>query len=398
MKLSSANDRGDRLKSLDGLRGIAALTVVFSHAMLVQPFYWNYFFKDDHSAIPPQYLWIINSPLRLLWSGDTAVSLFFVLSGFVLALRWMDGRRYPYPNFLASRLCRIYLPYLIAMLVAGFLANILGGRSLPGVTDWINGYAWANIVTRYTAPSVLLMLGNQYSTWIDNPTWTLVWEMRVSLLFPLLVIPVARWGGVGAVGVTAVLALAFNLGHNGMAHVPLVNAATGRPYETFYYAAYFCAGAVLARYRGILRKFGSLGSGAVALALVITGLWLWFRAYTLPLRPDIWITSGAALLVIAAISEGRPQQWLNMRVVQWLGRVSYSLYLTHVPVILVGDRLLYPALPHFAIVVLAIPVALMIAEIFYRLVERPSHLIGRRLSEKMEKKDAIPSPIRLESA
>lgn len=75
-----------RLPALDGLRGVAALVVVAFHVLLLSPS-----FADRAEAGPglrpadPSW-WLTHAPLYLLWAGQQAVFLFFVLSGFVLTL------------------------------------------------------------------------------------------------------------------------------------------------------------------------------------------------------------------------------------------------------------------------------------------------------------------------
>ena len=76
--------------------------------------------------------------MALVKSGDAAVILFFILSGFVLALPFLGARAPSYPGFLAKRVCRIYLPYLAAVALAIACAAILGDEALPGLSQWAN--------------------------------------------------------------------------------------------------------------------------------------------------------------------------------------------------------------------------------------------------------------------
>lgn len=373
------NLKNNRMESLDGLRGIAALIVVFAHAMLMQPFFWELHYGQPGEKSQFE-TFIADSPFRILWGGDNAVILFFVLSGFVLTLPWTKGRQLPYGSYLISRFCRIYLPYLAAITLSLIFAVSIGGAKINGASEWVNIYNWANNYYWLDIPSMLLMLGNDFSTWINNPTWSLVWEMRVSLLFPLLVIPVMRWGMAGAVGVAIALSSTLAVCQLVAAAYPAEASLLGRPQMTFYYAAFFLMGVLLARYREPLMRLASQSNGDGAILFVVAGLWFWFANWAI--QPELMKGIGSALIIVASISAGLPRQLLLMTPVQWLGRVSYSLYLVHVPVLLIGEYTLHLVLPHSVIALIAIPVALVVAEVFYRLVERPTHQLGRYLVKR----------------
>jgi hypothetical protein len=98
---------------------------------------------------------LLRTPLRLLWSGQTRALLFFVLSGFVLSLPWLNGRSAPYGRFLLGRFCRIYPPYIIAMVIAAAGCILLGGRRLDHATVHFNQLGWAFRPTGAAVPSVL---------------------------------------------------------------------------------------------------------------------------------------------------------------------------------------------------------------------------------------------------
>lgn len=99
-----------RIRQLDSIRGLAALTVVLQHCLFVFPLLFN-----DTSG--QQHFWLLNifkySPLHLFWSGSQAVFLFFLLSGFVLSLPFYRAQSVSYPAFIIKRICRLYLPYIV---------------------------------------------------------------------------------------------------------------------------------------------------------------------------------------------------------------------------------------------------------------------------------------------
>jgi peptidoglycan/LPS O-acetylase OafA/YrhL len=76
-----------RVKTLDAVRGLAALVVALDHAYLTVP---EGIRTGIHSYAEP-WFWLRYSPLRLMLQGSAAVMAFFVLSGFVLILPFLDG-------------------------------------------------------------------------------------------------------------------------------------------------------------------------------------------------------------------------------------------------------------------------------------------------------------------
>jgi peptidoglycan/LPS O-acetylase OafA/YrhL len=104
-----------RIDSLDSVRGMAAMSVVIFHVLIsFNMFYKAIHFKFDNVIVK----WLTMTPLHTLWSGYEAVLLFFVLSGFLLALPFVDERPPRYVEYAIKRFCRIYIPYLFAMLMS----------------------------------------------------------------------------------------------------------------------------------------------------------------------------------------------------------------------------------------------------------------------------------------
>ena len=74
------------------------------------------------SAWAAPWAWLRYTPLRLLVDGEAAVILFFVLSGYVLALPFIAGTQLTYGRYLVKRICRIWLPFAAAILLAAALS------------------------------------------------------------------------------------------------------------------------------------------------------------------------------------------------------------------------------------------------------------------------------------
>jgi peptidoglycan/LPS O-acetylase OafA/YrhL len=88
---------------------------------------------------------------------------------------------------------------------------------------------------------------------------------------------------------------------------------------------------------------------------------------------------GAAGLVVCAVLFRPVRTGLSTRFPRWLGRVSFSLYLTHLPILvafvyLLGDR------NWVLVALLGIPTSLGFAYLFFRFVEAPSHRLAKRVA------------------
>lgn len=366
-----------RFETLDSLRGIAALIVVVAHCCMMLPKFSDY---GLHYRMPPSgwsdpfAFLLIRTPLRVLWLGRGPVALFFVLSGFVLSLPWLRGRPPAYRVFAIRRICRIYLPYVAAVALALACATALAPYRPASQSEWFDQLNWIEPVTAEVAVSHLLMLGTHNT--FDNVIWSLVHEMRISLVFPLLMLPLLRWRSLGAV------ALILGLIASVMAISRLAggNAVLREVGASLQYAALFVMGAATAQHAPRIAVRLARAAGAVTWGFLLAGLLI--LAVRWPILPAYFQGLGGVFVIIAALAPGSLAVFLHHKALRALGRISYSLYLIHLPVLLSAVYLLHPVLPMGVILVSVPPASLMAAWIFNRLIEDPSAELGRKLAGK----------------
>jgi peptidoglycan/LPS O-acetylase OafA/YrhL len=359
-----------RYEELDSLRGVAAMTVVFWHAS-------NFF----NPPLPEWWKLLLSSPVGIALSGPDAVYVFFVLSGFVLFLPHLrEGGADPYGKFLVKRVCRIYLPYLVALGLA-IAADLLFYR--PGIHAMFP--RWVNWPRPFSVSAVWLHIAFLWDARLDqfNPAfWTLVYEMRLSILFPLIAWLAKRLRlGVGSAVGLAMCAAGFWLSD----HVPVAFALAD--WKTLGYGGLFVLGALLARHlpqvRAGMEAIGGWGrAGVLALAVFL------FKAtHLLPERLYQYWTlvplhgSGAALVVVLAMTTVHFRRMLHSAALRWLGKVSYSLYLVHGVVLYSVVSLFWVRTRHHVpLMAAAMALAVAVSGPMYRWVERPALLLGRRLT------------------
>ena len=352
-----------RVASLDGLRGVAALVVLVHHALLLTPTFFAAYAGTGTGPHEGAWWWT-HTPLHLLWAGDEAVLVFFVLSGLVLALPAMRWDREGWFAYYVRRIPRLYVPVWGSLALATVLAWAVTRGPVPGAP--LPETAVGPTPRRLVEDAVLLT----GPSGLNGPLWSLQLEVIFSLLLPVYVILALvfrRWLLPITVVAIAMTAAGFAIGSVMAAYLPV-----------------FAVGVALAvEWDRIGRFFRSIHPGwgtplLVAAGLLLVNRWL---APT-PLSPSLTVV-GAALLVIAFGWSPRARRFGSARVVQHLGRLSFSLYLVHWPVVvtvaLVLERDASPVLQ----VALGVLLSLVVAEFFHRLVEGPSHTFAKMLARTM---------------
>jgi peptidoglycan/LPS O-acetylase OafA/YrhL len=333
----------------------------------------------------PGELWVLEyTPLHIFWAGHQAVVFFFVLSGFVLALPFYS-RPVSYRAFVVKRVLRIYAPYWAALLVALFAHHWFGRQRLSGSSTWLNSW-WIDPISYRLLFDHFLLIGSFDNNALDGVIWSLVHEMRISLVFPLLIAFLLRhrWRTtLLAAAALAVLGAAINSGSSWLGHENDYG-------QTCAYVLMFVVGALLCRHRAAIiarsRDLPALTRWA-CLALAILAytypFWALSKVHLLHLSLiDDWTaTVGVAAFIVLALSSGPAGRVLRSAPLSWLGSVSYSLYLFHAIVLVALLKLLFGVIPLWSIWMLTIVMALTFAGAGHRLLELPSIALGRRLSE-----------------
>jgi peptidoglycan/LPS O-acetylase OafA/YrhL len=365
--LSGEGTRG-RFDSLDSVRGIASVAVVFNHCLNVFPQVGGASLGQSESQPGPVVEFLLWSPLSLVWHGKGAVAIFFVLSGFVLALPWLRGRPPPYDIFVLRRFCRIYLPYAAAVALAMVLATVLASPSPPLLSAWFDAN-WMEPVTFTAIVDHLLMLGPHNT--FDNAVWSLNHEMRISLLFPILLLPLLRFGLPGA----AVAAFGLYGTAGAITHFVGWHGAPAEIAATIRFCTFFILGAALARSVDWLRSACHAHTAWMSLCAGL--LFLWGSS------EPIVMALGSALVILSAVLPGPVQSILLRPSLRTLGRISYSLYLVHLLVILTAVHLLAGRVPLPAIVAGGFAASLLVAVLFNYWIEAPSDRLGRYLARRL---------------
>lgn len=356
-------ERLARLVALDGLRGIAAVVVLLYHLSLIaRP-------HLETGKVGDGWWWLTETPLKLFTAGTESVLVFFVLSGLVVALpAFRSG--FDWVGFLSGRMLRLYLPVWASLAFATLLIHLFP-RALTAVTDG----AWITRANARTTPLTQLVSEAslmRVSYDVDNVLWSLRWEIIFSLALPLFV------------GLAALVRRQWALA----AALALAVSVIGRvlQVDALVYLPVFFLGTLMAA------RIDSLVAWARARR---SGVWPWVLAGSLATLVLSWLargivpagTTGSAVLwglaaagavgiILCALGWRGMDGFLSARVPHWLGKVSFSLYLVHVPVIATLAFALGDA-NWWLVAVIGIPLSLLVAWGFHAAIEKPSHRLAR---------------------
>jgi peptidoglycan/LPS O-acetylase OafA/YrhL len=355
----------DRLPALDGLRGLAAVAVLLWHVGLAGVAAFGVAAHLEGSASGP-WAWMMDSPASVVWAGPEWVTVFFVLSAFVLTRAALAaGTTWRTSSYLAARLVRLYLPVWGAVLPALALALVVARPATSaGGNLWLEKFG-APVTPEVVAHSLSLAVPIVEAP-IDGSLWSLHWEVLFSLALPLLVAG-AAWASRRATFAVAVVAVSV-----------LAVLSSDAPGAATYLPP-FALGVVLAWHEDALAALRgrSLARLIAPLALLLLTADRWLPGATRGAAAGgVLVMTGATLAVIAPLVDPRCATLLTSRPFAWLGRRSFSLYLVHEPIVITLAFAL-KAPPVWALAPLAIPLSLAAAAGFHRVVERPAQALSR---------------------
>jgi peptidoglycan/LPS O-acetylase OafA/YrhL len=367
------------IDSLTGVRGVAALWVALLHGSRYVP-------------IEPV---LGRAVTNWVTSGWLGVDLFFVLSGFVIAYvhqtdfpRWDAAR---YWRFLKLRLSRLYPAHLVATLVLVPIVLSATSLSLYQFTPETRAeYTWPKL---FFSLSLLNGWGFPDSIGWNVPSWSVGSEWFAYLLFPVLALAVNRVRSPLAHGALILAVFAAMIGisiwvRDGQTYMP------GQSLTLLRVGSGFLIGCSIYNIHRCLRAgpaFDALALGATA-AIVVLG------AAGLPHFYDfLMVAAFAALILGLSLARGPAATLFSSAPAVYLGRISYSIYLIHLTVLMVVNQGLQRVLPsdlgasaHLTIFALVYFAGFLTAgHLLYTWVEEPARTYLRRNWVNRERGHAV---------
>lgn len=361
-----------RLAYLDGLRALAALYVVAFHSML----------GFSRGSLVGRY-----RILRAVFGfGHEAVAVFIVLSGYCLMLplvRERPERLTPaFGTFVRRRALRILPPYFVALFGSLLLIAVVAPLRVGNT-----GTIWDDSLPALELGPILshaLLVHNWTPAWtnqINGPLWSVATEWQIYFCFPLLLLPAWR-----RFGMPGALAAAVVVGYAPLLLVPRSAASAVTWYLVLFTFGMSAAAVGFASEERRPLNAAWPWSAIAGASWVLCGVFalgaatIWFRFK--PLTDVLVGFATAATLVYltgraATETRGVPLRLLESRPLVAIGHFSYSLYLTHLPVVallalVLAPLGLSPLVSAGALLGVSTLASLVVAYVFHLAIERPS--------------------------
>ncbi len=374
---------------LDGVRAIACLIVMSYHISLIG--------ADTHLWGPfsPSY------PLfgSIVYAGAMGVTLFFVLSGFLLFMpyakallsvkaNWPSAR-----SFYLRRAFRIIPAYYLCLFLLVFLSH----------TEYLQPAHWADL-----GLFLAFFMESGASTYqkINGPFWTLGVEWQFYMLLPLIALGmiflVRRVSMHGSTKrrLWSVVCCLLGVIAWGLFTRIWRNYFLTHPAETFLVPRPVMDG-ILFFVHGMYGKF--LEDFAIGMLISLLFIYLQqapaesaFKRHTLRLSPWLW-AAGILLLVFMAMWRFNIKHpwwpFLQPLMSRWIGLISFSLYMWHLPLLLFFRYNLAnhlqgwnPAVAFSLYWLWAFLVIVPFSALSFLLIEKPGMAFGEKLRQRLERK------------
>lgn len=382
MQSTNFSISSNKLHHVDGLRGVACLMVVFSHLALI--FYPG---LHDSNLINNNHIisFIFNSPLSFFYSGTAAVYIFFTLSGFILSHSFMNGKDIleNATSMVTKRYFRLAMPAIFSCL---FCLIVLTG-DIPNremLSSWIQSYKVDNpsILNALYSGGISAFFGDGSSY---NPVlWTMKIELLGSFLTYFMCTTLIRSNN------KHLVILFFGL----MFFLSTISQKEKYGYIAFLFGIYI----YFAEFN--LKKIPALI--LLALGIYAGGVHYGSSPYIHTIYYSRFFLNGqesnayilfnfiSGILITTTILKNNTfKNAFSNTLFSYMGKVSFSVYLFHLPILVITAPLIFNALNNrgfgyatcaFTASIMSIFLIYALSNIAFKLIDRPSMIFAKKIS------------------
>ncbi|MFC9445607.1 acyltransferase family protein [Bacillus cereus] len=374
-----------RYEELDSIRGISSLVVMIGHHLMIFSAFQNYSYEENKPFIV--YL-LKETPARLIFSsGNESVIIFFVLSGFVL-YESIQKTYSSYGSYLLKRICRIYIPYIAAISIAIICQDTISEYGISYLSEWFNR-SWTIESSSSLIAQHILLVGKYNTDAYNGVIWSLVHEMRISIIFPFILMVCLR----KTLKYSLLSLFSFSICSVVILFLFRSSLTLTSYALTPHYTVLFLLGALVAKYKNNLIVFYSncTKNKKIAWFLFAISLFMYegligeIKVLNNFIFRDYVVAISACLFVILSLSVATLSSLLHNKYLLYLGKISYSLYLYHIISLFSLIYVLHEILPLPIVLILSLILSLILATISYVFVEKFAFRVGKYVTKRADR-------------
>ncbi|MES9783585.1 acyltransferase [Bacillus thuringiensis] len=376
-----------RYEELDSIRGISSLVVMIGHHLMIFSAFQNYSYEDNKPFVV--YL-LKETPARLIFSsGNESVIIFFVLSGFVL-YESIQKNYSSYGSYLLKRICRIYIPYIVAIIIAIICQATISEYGISYLSEWFNR-SWTIESSSSLIAQHILLVGKYNTDAYNGVIWSLVHEMRISIIFPLILMICLR----KTLRCSLLLLFSFSICSVVILFLFRPGLTLTSYALTLHYTVLFLLGALVAKYKNNLIVFYSNCTKNTKITWFLFAILLFMyegligemKVLNNFIFRDYVVAISACLFVILSLSISTLSSLLRNKYLLYLGKISYSLYLYHIISLFSLIYMLHEILPLPIILIFSLVFSFILAMLSYIYVEKFAFRVGKYVTKQVNRKE-----------
>jgi peptidoglycan/LPS O-acetylase OafA/YrhL len=374
--------KSNKVRSIEGIRGVACFMVVLSHLSLTFfPYLHSFALEADSSFFVQNF--IHNSPFGFIYSGTSAVFIFFVLSGYILTYVASGNDIYKIIAMSLKRYPRLMIPVVVSCVLSYTLFSLVSvdktmfANSIKSFGD----FNFSFIGAIYSGFIGTFFIGES----LYNPP---LWTMKIELLGSFLVFGMCILKSKGKVPEIGIFLIPFLLVMAGVTSA-FISRMLG------FGLIQFIAGYLFYFYGRKIRP--KLSIFIFLVGLYLSGVHNNSSSYSLIVfffGTDAYFYGNFAsgmLIVYSIIFNDRLNSFFSQKLFVFMGRVSFSVYLIHLPVIsTIGVLFFNLSYDHFPYEMSAIGSSIIViissyllSMVYFNLVDRPGMIISNKFQSTL---------------
>ncbi|MBY0245727.1 MAG: acyltransferase [Sphingobacteriaceae bacterium] len=347
------------IKSLDSLRGLAAISVFFQHVSLIQKY-------DGVNYFRPWYFYM---------AASEAVILFFVLSGFVLTLSFEHYGLKSYKEYVIRRVFRLYPAYYISIILGIVAFLIISPMKIEGYSEWFNSQFSTIKLTKNLIFNSAILVSKDGGNLINAVVWSLKYEAIISIL--ILPMIWKFYNHLGKFIITFVIFIILLTLYIKMHHQ---SGGIMFIYRCVYYSTFFIIGIIICKYKSELKRFSHEIFLPIYLFFYASMFFSCGHFFLNEIARELSAAIGGSGLIIVCMHNKKVNKILSFKIINFYGQISYSFYLLHMSILYILVYTLRNYIELSYIKLLMFILTSILSFIVYKTIEMPFMKIAKHIS------------------